>query len=268
MNIENDILIEKFLRNELSQEERNDFLERIETDADFREQYLMEKQLFETLDETNWSFMDDVDTKELREYEELYRSDEIQNLKAVIQNVATESKDSSLSRSKIIGFISGFAAAVVIGFILLKPMFVDSKLNSGELYAEYAALNNLPSFVERGDNPEQNLLIEGEEFFDAKNYADATKKFYQFLKKEKNISSVYIYIALAETELSNYTEALNILNQLKDSDLIDAEKAFWYKSLVYLRSKDISKAKKELNFIVSNSLFNKEKAKELLEKIK
>lgn len=73
-----------------------------------------------------------------------------------------------------------------------------------------------------------------------------------------------IYKGLSEIELSKYLEAEKTFDSLINSDLIDAEKGYWFKSLLYLKNNKILKCKTLLNKIITESLFNKEKAELLL----
>ncbi|CAL2082327.1 hypothetical protein [Tenacibaculum sp. 190524A05c] len=264
MNLEDDILIENFLRNELSDEERTSFLERIKFDSEFKEQYLLEKQLFESLNEEDWSFVNTIDSKETDEYEALFKSEEIQNLKEVIKKASINSKE---SRGRIIRLLTGIAAAVVISFFTLRPILSPSVLDTNTLYTTYADLNNLPSFAERGSVDNKEKLVMAEKFFKEKNYEKAASTFDEILYSNKNVSGVYIYIAMAESELGNFDKAIEVLNELESSDLIDSEKAYWYKSLVYIKANKVEQAKKELKNIVEKSLFNTPKAEELLGKL-
>jgi tetratricopeptide (TPR) repeat protein len=269
MNLEDDILIEQFLRNELSENERQEFLERVKNDSSFREQYLLEKQLFESFDKNDWSFAEKVNEKELNDYAAVFKSDEILNLKEVIQNTKNkQSVGKQMNKGRIISLFSSLAAAVVIAIFVLKPILSPSVLDTNSLYISYSDFNNLPSFTERGIDDTNNLLVDGEKFFKQKKYKEAVVTFEEFLKENKSESGAYIYSALAQAELKNFDEAIEILDTLKKSDLIDAEKAYWYKSLVYLKSNQTEKAKKELQYIIDNSLFNKQKATELLDKLK
>ncbi len=265
MKLEDDILIEKFLRNELSKDDKKAFLERLESDADFRQHYLLEKQLSQSLNEESWSFADQIDDKELNEYEALFKSDEIQDLKAVIKKASQ--KTNKVVRGKVISFISGFAAAVLIGFFLLKPMFEPNLLDANGLYTEYASLENLPSFVERGSNDNNDNLNEGEKLFKEKKFKESLVVFTEYLKSNKEVSGAYIYAALAETELKNYDKAIGVLNELESSDLIDAEKAYWYKALIYLKNDKINESKELLEKILKNNLYKHKEAKELLDKL-
>ncbi|CAL2091290.1 tetratricopeptide repeat protein [Tenacibaculum sp. 190524A05c] len=264
MNLEDDILIENFLRNELSDEERTSFLERIKSDSEFKKQYLLEKQLFESLNEEDWSFVNTIDSKETDEYEALFKSQEIQNLKQVIKNASTNSKG---DRGKVIRLLTGIAAAVVIGVFALRPILSPSVLDTNTLYTTYADLNKLPSFAERSSGDINENLVIAEKLFKEKNYEKAASTFDDILDSDKSVSGAYIYAALAQSQLGNFDKAIEVLNELESSDLIDSEKAYWYKSLVYIKANKVEQAKKELKNIIEKSLFNTSKAEELLGKL-
>ena len=76
MSLEDDILIEKFLREELSEKERQSFMERLSSDPNFRAHFLMEKQLFDSLNEESWSFVKATENGEIEAYESIFKSAE------------------------------------------------------------------------------------------------------------------------------------------------------------------------------------------------
>ncbi|CAM1342929.1 tetratricopeptide repeat protein [Tenacibaculum amylolyticum] len=262
MNLEDNILIEKFLRNEFSESERVKFLERIDTDTVFKKQFLLEQQLFESLDENDWSFIENIDEKEVKEYEALFRSEEIQVLKKTIEEATRENRRNE--KGRIIRIISGVAAAVVLLLFIFKPFSTN---NSLQLYAESEIMKGLPSFPERGNNEANNDLITGEKLFKEQKYKEAVSLFDAFLLENKDISGVYIYIAVANIELKDYDRALTVLDSLINSDLIDGEKGYWYKSLLYIKSKQLKKAKKTLQLIIDKKYYKYKEAIVLLDKM-
>lgn len=260
MNLEDDILIEQFLRNELSESERKKFLERIETDTGFKEQFLLEQQLFESLNENDWSFAEGIDEKELKEYEALFKSEETQRLKKAIEE-ATNKGETKNKKGKIIRIAFGLAAAAVLLLFIFKPF---SSNNSLELYTNNAMMQGLPSFAERGSEKNGNLIT-GEKLFKKQKYKEAASFFDTFLSDNKSVSGAYIYAAIANIELKNYDTAITILENLIHSDLIDGEKGYWYKSLLYIRTKELKKAKKTLQLIVDKNYYKHQDAIKLLE---
>ena len=68
-------------------------------------------------------------------------------------------------------------------------------------------------------------------------------------------------------ELDQFQEAEKTLDSLINSDLVDAEKGYWLKSLSYIKSKEIEKARNTLSIIIKNSYFNYKKATIVLKEI-
>lgn len=264
MNLEDDILIENFLRNKLSEEDRNQFLKRIEEDKNFKEEFLIEKQLLEALNDDDWNFIKNINTSEIEEYEELFNSEKTIEVKNKIEEAFLIYK-TNIKRKRIITFFTSVAAVVLLLFVLNN--FLNSSTDFEKIYVDNIELDKLPSFANRGkDNAVSNLII-AEKFFKEKKYKESVSKFNKALLSNKENGSIYVYKAISEIELGQFSKAEETLNKLINSDLIDAEKGYWYKSLLFIKKKEIEKAKKLLNLIVDKSYYKYNKAKELLEVI-
>jgi len=264
MNIEDDILIERFLRNELSHEEQSKFHERLAIDTDFKKNFLFEEELFKSLNEEgDISSREKIDEKEIKEYENLFADETSQNLKKVLEKEAAKYKISK--KRRIISLFSGVVAAVILVLVVLN-IFNNSSINHQDLYSEYFKIEELQSFVSRGEDT-QNDLVNAEVLFKENKYSESLAVFNPIAGKNKETSSLYIYRAIANAELNKFKEAEKILEELINSDLIDAEKGYWYQSLIYLKSGQSKKSKKVLQKIIDNSYYKSAEAKELLEKL-
>lgn len=263
MSLEEDILIEKYLKNQLSEAERKDFLERMSVDASFKEKVVFEKELFETLSENDWSFSENVNSEEVEELEAIFKSDAIKEIK---ESISLAHKEYKKPKRPVIKLTYYAAASIVLLFVAY-TLFFSVKITPNELYAAYIHQNEIYSTISRGEGDLVQSLIEGETYFKEKKYAEALPIFIKALPSNKNTASIYLYTAICQIELDKFVEAETTLNSLINSDLIDAQKGYWYKSLLFIKSKQIDKAKKELEFIIENSYFKQEKAKELLTKL-
>ncbi|WP_108801772.1 M48 family metallopeptidase [Aquimarina sp. Aq107] len=263
MSLEEDILIEQFLRDELSEEDRIDFLNRVETDDEFKKSYLLEKQLFEGLNDKNWSYYTKKQTKEIEEYDTLFSDSKTQEIKENIEKASFQYQNRT---NRNIFTLSSIAAVVVV-IITFSIFFFNSSVTTEELYTEYIMKEKLPSLVNRGANVEENNLVEAESDFKSKKYERAIIYLDKALEEDKKNSLLYLYKAISHTELKEYNKAQEILNTLIDSDLVDGEKGYWFKSLVFLKSDRMDEAIKNLETIVQDSLYNQSKAKELLNKL-
>lgn len=268
MSLEEDILIERFLRNELSKEEHASFLKKVDNDSSFKELYFFEKELFESLNQESWSNISvEQQTKEIKKYDNLFNDEKTEKLKQEIKNILQKQKEKNKSKGQILKLFYS-TAAVVILLIAINFFFFNKTYSTEQLYAEYIQKEKLLSFRVRGENELEKELILAEKKFRNNKFTEAIKLFNTELEKDKNYSLLYIYKAISHIELKEYDEAENILDKLiSNNDLLDAEKGFWYKSLLYIKSNQISKAKNILNKIVENSYFKNKEAKELLSKI-
>ena len=260
MSLEEDILIERYLRNELSKEERKSFVERMDNDVLFKEKVILEKQLSETLHEDSWSFLEETDHPELKEYEILLRSKETQALKESINEAHKEYKKSQRFSKNWIFYV---AAAVVIVFFSTTIFDFAPKSNQ-ELFDKYMQKTDLIALVDRSGY--DSIFSIAQKAFDNKNYQEVTSSLSQIVDSTKN-STVFLHLAIAEIELEKFDAAEKVLNKLINSNLLDNQKGYWYKSLLYLKSNQIEKSKKELNTIIENSYYKYKEAKQLLKKI-
>lgn len=264
MNLEDDILIERFLKNELSIEEKDNFLERLDTDEAFKEHFLLEKQLSESLDEKNWSFVENINSEEVTEYSELFRSEEAKSLQKTLSEVSLEHKKEGSSKKRNVFYLTGIAVAV----LLLITLNLFNGSDSTDYYSDYIMLNELPSFVDRSETIDKQDLMSAESYFKEKKYKDALLILNKISIPELKDGNYYVYKAIALMELNKYKEAETTLNTLINSDLIDSPKGYWYKALLFIKSKQEEKARKELKYLLMKSDYKQKEAKELLEKIK
>ena len=261
MKLEDDILIEHFLRDALSEEDRASFLERLNMDSDFREHFELEKQLFESLNETSWNFSVDKNSTEVKEYEALLKSDETLKIKQAIEEAQKNYKNAQKPTKNWFLYL---AAAVVVVFF--STLIFDTKSPTNEdLFASYLQKTDLMSLVDRGEY--DSIFSIAQSSFDNQEYNKVVNSLSQ-LVDSINDGNAYIYLAISQIKLENYSSAEETLNKLISSDLLDSQKGYWYKGLLYLKSNQLEKTKAELQRIVDSSFYKFKEARELLEKIK
>lgn len=260
MSLEDDILIEQFLKEELSEKERQSFMERLSSDASFREYFLMEKQLFYSLNEESWSFLKNSNAQEVEEYESVFKSAETQQLKQLILE-AQESYTKSQNPKKNWLFYVAAAAVITLFSVLL---FNGNKQTHDELFASYLEKTDLLALVDRGGN--DSIFSLAQVSFNKKNYTKVIHLLSPVLDSTKN-SNVYLYLAISDIEIGAFSEAEGILNRLINSDLLDGQKGYWYKSLLYLKSNQLEKSKQELQLIIDSSYYKSRDALQLLKQL-
>ncbi len=257
MNTKDDILIEKYLKNQLSDDAIILFNKRIDTDAVFKEKFAFEKELFQSLNENEWSICNSVNLT--KEYKQAFESKEIVSLKKKL--VIENKKYQNFKRIKKTNFKVYIVAATIL--ILISIVFFNSQENFQNKYTRYLDQTELSSFVTRGKNKAE--LIQAQTYFENKEYTKALKIFKTILKNSKNrTGNLYLYTGISQMQLNKNTEAITTFESLINSDLLDAEKGYWFKALILLKEDKIAESKVVLNKIISEKLYNHQKATTLL----
>lgn len=261
--MEDDILIDNYLKGLLSNDDEVSFLERLKADSDFNKKFKLEEQLFNALNEDNWSFVEESN-EEFEAYKQLLESDEIQNLKKMISHTTSEFNKKPLQKNNVRRLFYYIAAASVVVFLGFQ-LFLNQSLTNQELYNSYIDLDDLPSFVSRNNG--SNTLPEAQELFEDKNYEEALLIFNEKSNDVENLGHLLIYKAISQIELEKYKEAAQTLDELINSDLLDAEKGYWYKALLFLKENRKEEAKQILKYIIENRLYNNINAEDLLKEL-
>ena len=268
MNTEDRILIEKQLREGLSEEEKATFLSRLAEDEDFRQEYELEKQLHENLNEADWSLIENKNTDAVREYAEMFKSKETTELSALLTDLASKHRHQQPGKGKGRQLIwySGIAAALLTGIITVMLLFQGPQ-SSSELYTAYLDPTELPSLRERGDDID-SFLAEAQAKFENGRYEEALIVFDQILQRSgEPTGTIMVYQGIAQMETGQYVAASNTFDALINSNSIDATKGYWYKALLLLKQEKVAESKELLEKISSGNLYNAEKAKKLLEEL-
>ena len=216
MSLEDDILIERFLRNQLSEEELLDFNNRLEKDLDFLEKLKLEEQMFKALDDDQWSYFEDGDHEEVKAYRQTVETNDLQNLKKTLTEIGSDYKTPN-TKGSIIKFV--YLAAAVIAIFFAVNIFLDKELSNNELYYKYSNYDDLPSFVVRSDS--SNLkLVEAQKSFEAKAYGLALKVFEAELENQKTNGDLFVYTGLTQAELGQFRSADSTFSKLMNSNLL------------------------------------------------
>ncbi|MFD2561660.1 tetratricopeptide repeat protein [Aquimarina rubra] len=259
------IEIDDYLSGAMSASEKQAFEERLRTDSALAEELKLQKEMLTMYEDQQWleGDRDALKTKEAKQLQSFFESDEATSLKSTINQVITENR--SGSKHKTFWFI-GIAASIAV--LLTVSLFVFKENNYDELYASYVHMDEIPSLVTRGEDTNK-LLENAQLLFEDKKYQEATESFAAYHKAEEAIDPLsYIYNGMAYTELNKFDEALSQFELLANSETLQAKKANWYKALVYLKQKKKRKLTDVLKSIIADkNNYKYQEAQELLEKI-
>ncbi|WP_299210956.1 hypothetical protein [uncultured Aquimarina sp.] len=259
------IEIDDYLSGTMSASEKQAFEERLIKDPVLAEELKLQKDMLTIYEDQEWLQGDKgaLQTEEATQLKSFYESAEAANLKSTINEVITENR--SGSQSKTFWFI-GIAASIAV--LITVSLFVFKDNNYDDLYASYVHLDEIPSLVTRGEDTNK-LLENAQLLFEDKKYQEATESFAAYHAKETSIDPLsYIYNGISYIELNKFDEALAQFELLASSNTLQSKKTHWYKALVLLKQKKKRKLKDVLQTIIADkSNYKYKEAQELLEKI-
>ena len=263
MEYSEEILIENFFLGKLTKNEYSEFKQKMDSDKKFKQKVSLEKEYFNIFNKEKWNHIEDNKNSEIKEYEQLFRNDKSQEIKRTINKA--QNKYNKSSKTNYIKIISIAASIIIIiNFFLFQDF---SEPNSDELYSFYLKTENIPTLTKR--NKTNSLINNAEQYFLNKEFSKANKLFLELVKESQysSNSSILIYITICQIELNETSKAHKTINSLINSNLIDSNKGYWYKSLILLQSNSIEECKTVLKTIINNKYYNYKKAEELLLKL-
>lgn len=260
MKKEYDLLIQKYFDHLLSDQEAELFEKLLEENEEFRNQFFLELSISNSLDENAWSYIKNRNHKFVLEYQSLFQKKQNIELRKTLRKVQKEYNQKTKPKTKRFAYYSVAIIALIISTFFLFP----NKPSNEELYSQYLNNTELLSLVNRDDL--NGILSKSQTAFDNQNY-DSVIQYLSPEIQKLNSSNAYIYLAISQMEENLESEAKTTLNQLISSDLLDAQKGYWYKSLLFLKFGRKEDLKNELQVIIKNNYFKKKEAKELLEKL-
>jgi tetratricopeptide (TPR) repeat protein len=235
--MDNDTLIQKHLKNQLSKEEQTIFESLVKNDASFSEEVKFQVNLNTVI-----------------------RAEDRISLKKRLQRLENTTKQSSLLKWSI---AASFSLLILLGGFYF---FKQGSLSNQDLFAEnFSPSANVLHPVVRGDASKTEIenafvFYENNEF----------QKFINHISKTAYTNPDYdFFIANAYLAIGNASEAIPILKKYLTSTTINfKDSAHWYLGLAYLKEKRQTLAKSQFELLNNKSDYNYTKAKEILQKIK
>ena len=257
--MEEEELIQKYIRGELTEDELRQAEIRIKEDKNFAEKIAFEIQLYKTFNDDLWNTVNNTQSEEVLKYKKELKSAEILKLQAEIK----KAQQRFYTRKKLKQFI--WPAAAILILVISIRLFYKPKVTFQELYTSNLNTGLLPSLVNRNEEANRKLT-NAELSFKAKNYKEALTIFKNEIAKpeNKNYGILYIYLGIAQLETNNIKQARQTFNTLIMSDMIDAEKGYWYKALLHLKTEEQDSSKLVLTKIYKEKLYNYKQAKTVL----
>lgn len=239
------IEFDKFLNNELTETEKISFEERLNSDADFKQEFEIYKALETSLSS---KFKNEEEEKELRNTLTQLGSRYIKE-----ETVKKETKVISLKRYR--NLMVAASIALLIGFFIFK--------NGNPIYSDFSKHHSL-ELVVRGDNNE--AITKAEEAFNTKNYKTAFAQLTILEEQLPNDVEIQLYKGICLIEMDQFSQAETIFNTISNGNSAFKNKATWYKALNLLKQEKFEACKEVLKTIPESSE-EYEQVRKLLKKL-
>ncbi|WP_298365269.1 CDC27 family protein [uncultured Lutibacter sp.] len=220
------IKFDNYLNKELTGEELLSFEKKLQSDADFKQEFEIYKALNSSLS-----------SKYENEEEETKLRNTLSNLGATfIKEEKKETKVISLMRYRKL--MVAASIALLIGFFIFK--------NGDPVYSDFSNHGNL-ELVVRGDSNE--TLLKAQDAFNNKNYKTAFAQLIVLEKEFPNDIEIKLYKGISLLELDKFQEAETIFDSISKGNSVFKYKATWYKALNLLKQKQFETCEEVLKTI-------------------
>jgi len=232
-------LIEKYLSNRLSANEKASVDARLQSDADFRSSF----EFYQNLQAA------------ARAHEKKELKDRLQQLETNHSSVATAPKAKTRRLVTL-----AIAASVLLAFWIISQWGKATYQSSPEkLYVEnFETYPNSYAPVVRGSEQLSNEQM-AFAFYESGQYEEVIPKFQELLKVQ-SIPEIQFYLGLAEMEMGQFESAEKNLSEsvLKTNKYFP--QAIWYRALVRIQLGKIKAAKVDLQTLIEESDFKTDQA--------
>lgn len=259
--------IASYLNNEMDEAEKASFETLLKNDAELASFMETFTTLDDVYNEEKWTVKSNATTTEIKELANQFRADDVLALSKKIRTIQENTQQTTAPKKKTYFYYISSAVALAAIFTLFYFSFLQP-ISPSSAFEQNHDWNTLPSFQTKSST--EDNLAEATTLFKEEKYQEALSIFTKYTEENNAYNpNVALYIGVSHLELQNYTAAIETFNDLKNSNALDAHKAYWYLALTYLKQEDVEKAKNMLAIIVQKSSnYNHEKAQKLLKKLK
>ncbi|WP_108869652.1 tetratricopeptide repeat protein [Aquimarina aquimarini] len=259
--------IEAYLNGEMTLDQRKIFEKKVADDSEVKKELELYIEMNTIYDETDWEVTSSaIQHPKVLQHETFLKSDKGKSIKKSIANaekVYFDKEKSNRRKQYFLRYAISIAAVLILGIYITSKF--GTTMDHNNLYMKHKNWEELPSLTSRGNNTD---LTKGEKMFKQQNYQEAVKIFkkHQLESSEDINPQIVVYVGVAYLELEQHKLAIESFEQLKESNTLDATKAYWYLALTYLKMNQESKAKENLQILAGDTTAYKHQ--EALELIK
>ena len=264
-------LIERYLLEEATTEEKEEVDRRIHEEPAFSEQVQFMRGVVRAAENAGKEQL----RKKLQEkHEQLAPSLEQESEK---ERDAGQGKSVPLYQRRWLYYATGIAALLIVGlFVLLPSNNTGNSLYNNYFEAQpnelvpYARGEQVPAGFGHLSQEEYNLIVRAMKHYERGNYQEASSLFEENVRRSAENAGLIVYMAISEMESGKTQQAIeNLLyvNNLKEATLQD--EAGWYLAMAYLKDNQQEKARNRLRDIAEESQHPyRDRASKLLKELK
>ena len=240
-------LIQRYLFDQLSEEEMKLFLALRESDSLFREEVEYQENLKEVC-----KIEDDLKFKVL--------------ISSFEDELKSKTKNTYLKRTLWLKMTAAAVVVVSLGYFTL--MFLSPKQSPEELFAAHFELSKNVSYPITRTSSKQEVLTDAFVAYENQNYKKALTLFETYFEQSKD-TTILFYEANVLMASKENIKAIDLLTTVQNSSSTISPRVHWYKALSYLRLNRKKEALFELEFSLKNSDdFKKAETLKLLKSLK
>lgn len=240
------ITFDKYLNNELSKKELISFENRLETDAEFQEEFNIYKALESSL----------TSTYENAAAEAKLRNTLIELGEKFIKEEARKKETKVIPLINYRKLMVAASIALLIGFFIFKD-------GGTPAYNDFSNHQTL-ELVVRSDQNE--AFSKAEKAFNSKNYEEALTQLTILSNTHPNDAEIELYKGISQLELNEFKVADTTFDDISKGNSSFATTALWYKALSLLKQEKLDECKQVLETI-PESAEEYEQAQKLLDKL-
>lgn len=268
MSIEKRKLVQRYLDKEMSDEELKQFESELKTNPELYEELLFHKEVDGAIKEL---LEENLFIKNLEKAHASYVKTMKKGGKTNIfsRKFAFMPEESRPKTRPIVWYAAAAMATLAIGTASYFAI-VSSKNSPAGLYAEYKIPYEAPNVQRSGnENNSEDLFMSILALFNQKDYKACIANCDKLIAKGDTRSSIFYYKGLAQLESDDAANAIANLSKTAADDQSELQQeAEWYLGLAYLKAEDSENARKQFNRIRELYPYYKDRASEILEKLK
>ncbi|HBF88634.1 MAG TPA: hypothetical protein DDX39_08335 [Bacteroidales bacterium] len=215
------ILIESYLDGELSEQEKQEFEQKLKTDKELTNELMLHKAIRSAIGDKEYIDLREKLEKIKHEYHE----------KAKVKKKKKQ--------------IAAYSISTLISVIIASTfIFYDKSYTYDELYDKYYEHYDAGTITRGEVKPTKEIYTNALRTYDNGNYTEAITLLEQITDTSAFYPSKEYFTALSYMELKNYSEAIKHFEQVQNSkQCIYSDNATWYTGLCYLKTNQTEKSK-------------------------